>query len=310
MKKPQINFSKDKLKEFASAVGTATKGAVSSVSENVRDGSEQLANYIDKTKYENDRKRLCPFFMEDLRSEDFSLPQMIRLVDQDERRTNRACDGAIGFETNTKEMKVLNMYIENESMLGISFYPFVKDTVYYVDPCHPNFYIALDDYFSYLKKVRVDELQTVAQNLGAKHVKISLKECKKSTSNQNGKGKLNILKTGVEASVQMSSNQMSTIEVAAEVDFSGGTAIREPKLEYFKAESDILALIKMRMDPNGNQILTKTYSFSYSNSSGIQVNDAVKIDAALKLMKCNMGSSVVNEARCESNMILEYSIAF
>lgn len=310
MKKPQLNFSKDKFKEIANAVGSATKDAVSTVSVNVKDSSEQFANYIDRTKYENDRKRLCPFFEENLQSAEFSMPQMIRLVDQDERRSNKACEGAIGFETNTKEMKVLNMYIENESMLGVSFYPFVKDTVYYVDPCHPNLYIALDDYFSYLKKVRVDELQTVAQDLGAKHVKISLKEHKQSSSNQNAKAKLNMLKKGAEASAQTMTNQMTTIEVAAEVEFSGGSVLRTPKLEYFKAESDILALIKMRLDPNGNQVLSKTYSFSYSNSSGIQVSDAAKIDAALKIMKCNMSTSVVNEALCESNMILEYSISF
>ena len=310
MKLPQISFSKDKLTELANAVGSATMEAVTTVSDNVRDGSEQLASYLDKTMYENDRKRLAPFFAEDLQAETFSLPQMIRLVDQDERRTNRACEGAIGFETNTKDMKVLNLYIENASMLDVSFYPFVRDTVYYVDPCYPDHYIQLDDYFAYLKKVRVDELETVAHALGAKHVKISLKEQKRSSSNQGGMMKFGIMKAGGEGSHQTSTNEMSTIEVAAEVDFAGGKEPELPELVYFKNESDVRALIQMRLNPNGNRILSKTYSFQYSNSSGIQVSDALKIDAALKLMRCNLSSSVVNEAKCESSMLLEYQIFF
>ena len=315
MKLPQIHFSKDKLKEIANSVGNATKDAVTYVSDNVKEGSAQLTDYLDKTKYENDKKRLCPFYKENFEAENFALPQMIRLVDQDERRTNKACEGAVGFETNTKDMNVLNIYVENAPMLGVTFYPYVRDAVYFVDPCHPQLYIQLDEYFAYLKKVRVDELQKVAQSLGATHVKISLKEQKKSSSTQSTKGKMNasgaaVFKANGEGSSQRISDEMTTIEVAAEVDFSGGSEPTEPKLVYFKNESDVNALIHMRMDPNANQILSKTYSFSYKNSSGIQVNDAIKIDAALKLMKCNMGGTVLNEARCESDLVLEYSIQF
>ncbi len=70
MKKPKINFSKEKLKDFANA----TRNAVNMVSENVKSSSEQLASYLDKTRFANDRKRLCPFYAENLNAEGYSLP--------------------------------------------------------------------------------------------------------------------------------------------------------------------------------------------------------------------------------------------
>lgn len=311
MKKPNIKISKEKLTDFATSVSTATKNAVNSVSTTVKDSSEQISEQIDKARFESDRKKLCPVFEEDILSPDFQLPVMIRLVDYDKRMENKACEGAVGFETNTKTVRILNIYTEYSHLLGLTFYPHVKESVFYVDPCHNNFYICLDDYFGYLKKVRVDELETIAQDLGAKHVKITLKEQKQSFSTESKKSSLNVARIKAGISHDSSNNSLSNIEVAAEVDFAGKETPVEPTLVYFKNESDIKALVKMRLDPNNqNKILSKTYSFQYNNSSGIKVKDAAEISEALSKLKLGTSASIVNEATCESRTILEYSIVF
>lgn len=108
MKKPTIKFQKEKLIGFANDIGKATKDAMTVVSENVKDGSEQISQQIDKAIFDKDKKKLCPFFKENLLADGFVIPPMIRLVNYDKRKENRACEGSIGFIVNTKD---LNKYI-------------------------------------------------------------------------------------------------------------------------------------------------------------------------------------------------------
>ena len=314
-------FSKDKLLDIANTVGNATKTTVMNIgevtkntaitfAENVREGGEQLGERLDQMKFDSDKKRFCPIYKEEIMSQDFVLPVLVHVVDYDKRKEIKACEGAVGFLTG-KDIKILNIYREFVELLGITFYPMLEETVYYVDPCYNNRYVKLNDYFAYLKKMRVDELTAVAQDLGAKHVEIVLKGNQKSAHNQNSTGSFGAFKIGGEARTSKSKSEFTGIEVAAKVDFGGNEKPIEPQLVYFKNESDINALIKMRLNPNNqNKILSKTYSLQYGNSSGIKVSDAQKIDTALSQMNCAVSRSITSEAINENNTILEYSIIF
>ena len=50
-------------------------------------------------------------------------------------------------------------------------------------------YIALDEYFSYLKIERINELQMIAKSLGAKHFKVTYKEEQTAFSEKSSKEK-------------------------------------------------------------------------------------------------------------------------
>lgn len=297
-------------KKTVTNIGEATKNAAVSAMENVKENSEHFSEKLDQIKYDNDKRRLCPIYKEELLANDFIMPTLINIVGYDKRKENKACEGAVGFLTG-KETKILNIYHEFIELLDITFNPFVEETVYHVDPCFNKCYIKMDEYFAYLKKMRVDELVLVAQNLGAKHVEIVLKSNQKSAQSQSNSGSLGIGKIGGGTSLSKSRSDISGVEVAAKIDFGGNEKPVEPKLMYFKDESDINALIKMRMNPdNENKILSKTYSLQYGNSSGIKVSEAQKIDAALSAANCGASRSVTSEALSESNTILEYSIVF
>ena len=48
-----------------------------------------------------------------------------------------------------------------------------------MDPYKPGVYVSLDSYFTYLKKNRVNELELIAQDLGAKSFRVTFKEHQK-----------------------------------------------------------------------------------------------------------------------------------
>lgn len=314
-------FSKEKLLNIANDIGAATKNTVANIGEatknvavsameNVKENSEHFSEKLDQMKYDNDKKRLCPIYKEELLAPEFVMPTLINIVGYDKRKENKACEGAVGFLTG-KDTKILNIYHEFVDLLDVTFNPFIEETIYHVDPCFSKCYIKMDEYFAYLKKMRVDELVSVAQNLGAKHVEILLKSNQVSAQSQSGSGSIGVGSIGIGASSSKSKKEVSGVEVAAKIDFGGNEKPVEPKLVYFKDESDIKALINMRMNPdNENKILSKTYSLQYGNSSGIKVSDAQKIDAAISGTNCGASRSVTSEAMSENSTILEYSIVF
>ena len=298
-------------KTTAESLGETTKNAAVSLAATMKENSEQISKKLEQKKYENDLKKYAPINEEELKSEAFIIPDMIRVVGEDVRRNVKACEGAIGFWAEGKGFRLFNIYREHLELLGnLKWYPHVDETVYYVDPCHKKFYIRLDEYFAYLKKVRVDELTAIAQDLGAKSVEIVLKSQKASSSNESGSGKMALGKWGASANFSKAEKESTGVEVAAKINFAGNAAPVKPKLVYFKDEGDILALVKMRLSPDSNQILSKKYSFRYGNSSGIKTSDAEKIDLALSGVGLDLSRSVSSEANSESNTLLEYNIEF
>lgn len=74
----------------------------------------------------------------------------------------------------------------------MTFCPDCDSEFYYVDPSDRDQYIALFDYFSYLKTARIVELQKIAQDLGAKHFKVTYKEEESSSSEKKVKVQVKI----------------------------------------------------------------------------------------------------------------------
>ena len=220
--------------------------------------------------------------------------------------------GFIGFVSDQKELRIINIFKDKVDLFGLTFYPDIDCELYYVDPNDRDKYIALDDYFSYLKVARINELQKIAQDLGAKHFRVTYKEQKSSFSGSAAKTKGNVKAitnhTTFESEHELSSSALAAVEVAAEMECPGHEPI-EPKLCYLQRESSIQTLISLRMDKN-SPLTHQKFTLNLSNSSGIKEKDAVKIDAALKAMKISGNNTVANEVRNESRRFFEYEIDF
>ncbi len=276
---------------------------------------DQWSEKKEQARRESDMRTLCPIFEEDLDSADFLMPKLIRVVEMDKKHEDSdVCQGSIGFESVHKDLRIVNIYPDKAAAFGLSYYPEMDTDLYYVDPSDRDHYIALDKYFNYLKIARVSELQRIAQELGAKHFRVTFKEQEKSFTANNMKGKIAAKGPGPglqhgdsELSHEAKSNSFSRVEIAAEMECIGHKPV-EPKLVYFKNDPQIQSLISLRMSDNA--MTHQIYTLVMSNSSGIKVKDAIKIDAALAAMKCSGNTTVTSEAESESRRFFEYEIDF
>lgn len=286
----------------ADAIQTGTKKAVGAMKE----AMEERAR-------ERELKQLQPIFADSLNSTDFFLSKLIRVTEMDKvRAKSEVCKDSIGYFDEQKDMKVVNIFRNQVEAFGLTFSPDLDHEVYYVDPIDRDHYIALDEYFNYMKVERVNELQRVAQALGAKHFKVTLKEQKASFVKNEAKAKASTKAPGNNASTDIdldrASKDASVLEISAEATFPGHEPF-EPVLCFLKRDSSVLNLISMRMDAS-SPITNQKFALKLSQSSGIKEKDAVKIDAALKAMKISGNTTVVSEAQHEARRFFEYEINF
>ena len=143
-------------------------------------GTVAVIKDIAQTKNrELELKTLQPIFAENLDGADFLLPKLVRITEMDKRRAeSEVCKGSVGYFSKEKDLKVVNIFRDKIGTFGLTFYPDTDNDIYYVDPSDRDRYIAMDDYFSYLKTARVNELQKIAQDLGAKHFRVTFKSKK------------------------------------------------------------------------------------------------------------------------------------
>lgn len=299
------------FRKFAENVEKNTQIAVKKVSDTVKQNGEKLGDTLSKFQDEQDRKRLNPIFIEDIEKVDFVFPAIIQVIDYDKRLENRVCKGSIGFDTRVNATRILTVYLQYLPMLNIRLYPQPAVGVYYVNPCYHDLYIDINEFFSYMKQVRVDELEKVAHQLGARHFKVTLNVQDHAENQKSASASGRSSGSSADSSYETNSHNVANINVAADIRFSGSNDPVMPELVYFKDDTDIASLISMRMNSSSaNQIHSKTYSIKYGKSLGIQIEQKTDIQAALKLIHCKAAESFTQTLVKENNTMLEYYIEF
>lgn len=286
---------------------------VSAMAESVGDAVKKSTRVIMDGAGEKSRqmelKVLRPVFEETLDNADFLMPKFIRVVERDRRHAeSEVCHGSIGYISDQKGFRIVNIFRDSIEAFGLTFCPDCESEFYYVDPSDRDQYIALFDYFSYLKTARIVELQKIAQDLGAKHFKVTYKEEEISSSEKKVKVQAKAASAAADDGHVSSEKKYSTVKIAAEMDCPGH-APTKPHLKYMQRDPVIQNLITMRMDKE-SPLLHHKFVLQLSNSSGIKESDAVKIDAALKGMKCSGNATIASEAINETRRYLEYEIDF
>lgn len=287
--------------------------AADSVKAAVKISSDKWSEKQAHKKREKEYEMLRPLFENDIDKADFSLPKLIRVAEMDEKHAKSdLCKGSIGYVFPGKDLDVITIYPEKIGDYNLRFHPDEESELYYVDPADRDFYIALDDYFNYLKIARISELQRIAQELGAKHFRVIFKEHQKNSASNEIDGRVSIKAVGkqglnADAVHHRKEDSFSKIEIAAEMSFIGHKP-KEPTLVYFRKDPQILNLVAMRM--SDNPMTHQVYTLELSNSSGIKIKDALKIDAAMSAMKVKGNTTVTSEVQSEMRRIFEYEIDF
>lgn len=288
--KTDLNIMKEKM-------GNAVQEGAKFVAENARIAKENI-----------DMKTLAPLFPKDLEEPEFYMQRFIRVSDREKKfERKEICNGSIGKMSSVKGNEVLTVFRDSIQDFKIKLVPDENSEFYYVDPSDSQCYIALDDYFAYLKLARISELQMIAQELGAKYFKVTYKEEKTSFSDKRGKIKIKAT-SNPELEKSKQETEYSTAEIAAEMSFLGHEP-KEPQIKYLEKEADIRSLVSMRMHKEGT-LLNKTFMLRLSNTTGIKEKEAAKIDTILSGLKCSGNTTVESEARNEARRFLEYDIRF
>ena len=296
-------------KDRASQAGELLSDKATEAKDKAVEGGAFVADRAVQAKRDYDLRRFRPLTEEQLKALIEIMPEMVNIVDWDKRAEEAVCKDAVAFNDGSKGFHVISILTKNAPLLKASFYPVLQEGVFYRDPCDPSFYINLDVYFDYMKKAKVHELNQIAQSLGAKHIKITLKAEKKESAERKSKfdssaGK--IVKIG--SSRDHSTVHFESIEVASDKRFQGHEP-QTPELNYFQNEPDIKNIIRRRMDKD-NPIYEDTETFKYSNSSGIKKSEAIKVEGMLKKFKIGMNSSIVSKAENEERIFFEYHIEY
>lgn len=287
---------------------------VSMIAENVgnvmKKGAQTLKEMTDEKARQIELKVLRPIFLETINNVNFLMPKFIRITDRDKKYAeSEVCKDSIGFLSDQKGLNIINVFRDSIDTYRLSFYPDCNSEFYYVDPSDRDAYIALDEYFNYLKQVRISELQKIAQDLGAKYFRVTYKEEKTSSSKKKVSKKVAaraIVSGDVEKNYE--EKNYSTVEIAAEMECPGHAPVK-PKLKYMKYDPSINGLVEMRMNKYA-PLLHQKIMLKLSNTSGLKESEAAKIDAVLKGMKCTGNATVVNETQNESRRYFEYEIDF
>lgn len=283
---------------MAESVGSAVKKGSQAVMETAEEKARQL-----------ELKALQPIFPDSLSDANFAMPKFICVADRDKKYIESVvCQGSIGYSSDQKDLHIVNIFRDSLESYGLSFYPDHDCEFYYVDPSDRDCYISLDEYFTYLKIARINELQKIAQDLGAKHFKVTFMEEQTAFSEKKVIFNTKAVVASADVNHTSSEKKYSTVEIAAEMDFPGHPPVK-PQLKYLQRDPSIQNLIAMRMDES-SPLLHQKFMLKLSNSSGLKETDAIKIDAVLKGMKYTGNTTVASEAKNESRRYLEYEIDF
>ncbi len=280
-------------------------GAVSDV---MKKGAAAVKVSAEENRKRMELKSLQPIFADTLDQADFFMSKLIRVVERDRKHAESdVCKGSIGFLSDKGGLRVVNLFTDSLDVFGLTFYPDADGEFYYVNPTDRDNYIALNEYFSYLKTVRINELQRVAQDLGARHFRVIFKEEQATFSQTKDKKQAKLAAAGSgEIEQERDEKKYDMVDIAAEL-YMDGHEPREPELVYLLKDECVRHLIQTRMTGGVN---SQKISIKMSSSSGIRESDAAKIDAVLKGMKVIGNTTWVSEVRNESRRYLEYEIDF
>ena len=282
--------------------------------EDLAEIKRQIQEKDRQAKLKRDLEALNPIFVKDLTDGDFFLSKMIRVAEMDKKHmASSACAGAIGHETLVKDLRIVTIYPDQSDVWGLQYYPDMNQDFYYVNPVDPSQYVAIDYFFDFLRQARVGELQRIAQDLGARLFKVTIKERKKTLYKKKVSEKLSV-RSGLfngkaDADHSVSANDLSDGEIAAQSSFEGHAPVR-PNLVYYKNEPQIQSLIEMRLGNTKNTLTEQHLSLKCTHSSGITENVAARIDSAFSMMKVTGNTTFSSEAQNEVRQIFEYDIVF
>lgn len=313
------------------AAKTGKKGieAAANVLSQTADKSKELAGglakgakeFSDKAKedsYNRRVKKYNPLFREEYTSEEFFVPNIIRIVDDAVRRDIDVCKGAIGWREKKRGAEILFLYDEFVSESGLDFVPApMCDEVYYIDPHDKKRFVKIDQIFQQAHEEKLAELEHIAYSLGAKLCTIEIEENEIRLDKKQLKAvsKKSVSYEGVE----INRTQAAEAETVADSKvkriskniskFKGNDAVTTPRLKWFAHDDSILNLIEFRCKGR-NAIESKTLTLRGSTVATMSRSAAASIDLAVMELGVNQNYSMEAKSVKENSQTIIYHLEF
>ena len=188
--KNKLQVGLKNINEAVAQAGEKSRQLVDTTKENAQKLHEKIQDENQKKLL----KKLNPVFWDDYNADTFSMPYMIVITTDMDRRDIELCTGAIGWKSTQKDMEILHLYDKSVVETGLNFIPApTKDSFYYVDDLDRSRYIKLDNYFDTMQEAMVAELAHIAFSLGAKSYAIDLEESASEFITDNKKAEVKML---------------------------------------------------------------------------------------------------------------------
>ncbi len=261
-------------------------------------------------------KGLCPVTREEYFAEDFDLPHVIVVVDEDEVKEVpefEGCIGRLGVEDDGLEVFHIHRDFIQDS--GLEFHP-APDyrMVFSADPHNDRRFVGVEGIFQTYQQERITELRDIARDLGAKYCLIESSEVRSTKSRVAKKGGVTVKAipgnggTVDSASVQIQGSS-SRRRVCCEVSFEGSSEPRPPQLRWYKGSREIQSLVDT-VCGGANKMGSQRLTIQGSSSTTMSRDQATKIDALIKKLKLKASGSLEKKYEEESSQELIYYLEF
>lgn len=295
----------DKFANFLSKASDVGKKAAVGIQKGAHVVSEQTK----KTIHEQKMKKLKPLFLEEYQSEEFNIPNIIKVVDDADRREIEICEGAIGYRGKENNVEILYLYDEFIPNCGIQFVPtYAFGATYYVDNFDRSRFIQVDCIFNKAQEEKLAELENIAYSLGAKtcSIEIAYSQNVSSSTYKSTDMQLKSGESGFKSSSRINGSSGGGKTV---VKFAGSNQPVRPKLKWFIHDDNIKNLIEMRCS-GANAIQSKVLQLSGATSATMSQEASVAIDIITKKVKGKAGMSFAQQSKKETSSTLIYEIEF
>ena len=271
--------------------------ALADAADGAAGAAADIGDAINDWAYQQQLNRYRPVTKETYQSPSFYLPNMIRIVDGNERRGIDACRDAIGWLDTVKGTQIFNLYREAIGDSELSFYP------------KPSLY---STYFATMQQDKMAELRRIAFMLGAKRCKLEVTEYEETRRGHQVKGNAKAGKKGsARINGSLSDFTRNEKKIRFTQEFEGDMVPQRPELHWYAHDSDILLLIETRCGgEDKNKAKSYRVELKSETTMTMSVSLAMAIDEACSKLNIRANSSLTSQAKRELRQSFVFEVEF
>ena len=298
---------KQKMDKFFSLIGKKTADIGKQAVGGVQKGIKNIVEQTKQNLYDKRVEKYNPLFPDEFRSQNFHIPNVIRIVDDAVRRDVDICEGAIGWIECVKGVEILNLYDEWVEESGLQFIPMWQcDNIYCVDAFDRKKFINSNAIFAKASEEKMAELEHIAYSLGAKSCSVEIVETDKEVSGWSLNAKLKLPEVGVGAENSAKKSSSNSQQNRTFTQFKGFRKPQRPNLKWFIHDDNINGLIEMRLG-KGRSVKSKVLELRGACCATMDKKTACAID---QLLEISGNMSMESKAIKEHSSVLIFEVQF